>query len=201
VRPRGYREAIARALANEDRELAETRWSDALSAGALPRSWTGVSFGSRFVDSRAIRVAAPPPVAFKPIARLGGKTGCYTAGALWRLRGFLDLLVGGVGLRRGRRDPRHLVGGDALDFWRVEAIEPGRLLRLAAEMRLPGRRGSSSRSNRTVQDRSSGRPPCSIPSGPGSRLLVRALSLPPARVQRPAARHRASGPTRDGIAM
>jgi hypothetical protein len=62
-------------------------------------------------------------------------------------------------------------------------------------------RGSSSRSNRTVQDRSSGRPPCSIPSGPGSRLLVRALSLPPARVQRPAARHRASGPTRDGIAM
>jgi Protein of unknown function (DUF2867) len=139
VRPRGYREAIARALANEDRELAETRWSDALSAGALPRSWTGVSFGSRFVDSRAIRVAAPPPVAFEPIARLGGKTGCYTAGALWRLRGFLDLLVGGVGLRRGRRDPRHLVGGDALDFWRVEAIEPGRLLRLAAEMRLPGR--------------------------------------------------------------
>jgi Protein of unknown function (DUF2867) len=139
VRPRGYREAIARALANEDRELAETRWSDALSAGALPRSWTGVSFGSRFVDSRAIRVAAPPPVAFEPIARLGGKTGCYTAGALWRLRGFLDLLVGGVGLRRGRRDPRHLVGGDALDFWRVEAIEPGRLLRLAAEMRLSGR--------------------------------------------------------------
>jgi hypothetical protein len=139
VRPRGYREAIARALANEDRELAETRWSDALSAGGLPRSWTGVRFGSRFGDSRAIRVAAPPSVAFEPIARLGGKTGWYTAGALWRLRGFLDLLVGGVGLRRGRRDPRHLVVGDALDFWRVEAIEPGRLLRLAAEMRLPGR--------------------------------------------------------------
>ncbi len=139
VRPRGYREAIARALTNEDRELAETRWSDALSAGGLPRSSTGVRFGSRFVDSRTIRVAAPPPVAFEPIVRLGGTTGWYAAETLWRLRGFLDLLVGGVGLRRGRRDPGHLIVGDALDFWRVEAIEPGRLLRLAAEMRLPGR--------------------------------------------------------------
>ena len=94
---------------------------------------------SRFVDSRTIRVTAPPPVAFEPIARLGGTTGWYAADTLWRLRGFLDLLVGGVGLRRGRRDPGHLIVGDALDFWRVEAIEPGRLLRLAAEMRLPGR--------------------------------------------------------------
>jgi uncharacterized protein YbjT (DUF2867 family) len=139
VRPRGYREAIARALANEDREVAETRWSDALSAGGLPRSWAGVRFASRLVDSRAIRVAPPPPVAFEPIAQLGGAMGWYAADALWRLRGFLDLLVGGVGLRRGRRDPRHLVVGDAVDFWRVEAVEPGRLLRLVAEMRLPGR--------------------------------------------------------------
>jgi hypothetical protein len=139
VQPRGFREAIARALANEDREVAETRWSDALSAAGLPRSWAGVRFASRLVDSRTIRVDAPPPVAFEPIERLGGTTGWYAADALWRLRGFLDLLAGGVGLRRGRRDPRHLAVGDAVDFWRVEAIEPGRLLRLAAEMRLPGR--------------------------------------------------------------
>jgi uncharacterized protein YbjT (DUF2867 family) len=139
VEPRGFREAIARALANEDREFAETRWSDALSAGGLPRSWGGARFGSRLVDSRAIRVDAPPAVAFEPIARLGGATGWYAADALWRLRGFLDLLAGGVGLRRGRRDPRHLVPGDPVDFWRVEAVEPGRRLRLAAEMRLPGR--------------------------------------------------------------
>jgi hypothetical protein len=139
VEPRGFREAIARALANEDREFAETRWSDALSAGGLPRNWGGVRFGSRLVDSRAIRVDAPAPVAFAPIARLGGATGWYAADALWRLRGFLDLLVGGVGLRRGRRDPQHLVPGDAVDCWRVEAVEPGRRLRLAAEMRLPGR--------------------------------------------------------------
>jgi uncharacterized protein YbjT (DUF2867 family) len=139
MRPRGYREAIARALANEDRELAETRWSDAPSSGGLPRSWPGVRFASRFVDSRAIRVAAPPRVAFEPIARIGGSTGWYAGDSLWRLRGFLDRLTGGVGLRRGRRDPGHLIVGDALDCWRVEAIEPGRLLRLAAEMRLPGR--------------------------------------------------------------
>ena len=119
VRPRGYREAIARALVNEDREFAETRWSDAPSFGGLPRTWPGVRFASRFVDSRAIRVAVAPRVAFEPIARLGGTTGWYAGDALWRLRGFLDLLVGGVGLRRSRRDPRHLVVGDALDCWRV----------------------------------------------------------------------------------
>lgn len=139
VRPRGFREAIARALANEDREFAETRWSDALSAAGLPRSRAGVRFGTRLVDSRTVRVGVPPAVAFEPIERLGGATGWHAAGLLWRMRGFLDLLVGGVGLRRGRRDPRHLVVGDAVDFWRVEAIEPERLLRLAAEMRLPGR--------------------------------------------------------------
>lgn len=139
VQPRGFREAIARALANEDREIAETRWSDALSAGTVPRNWAGVRFGSRLVDSRTVRVEAPPPIAFEPIERLGGATGWYAADALWHLRGFLDLLVGGVGLRRGRRDPHHLAVGDAVDFWRVEALERGRLLRLVAEMRLPGR--------------------------------------------------------------
>jgi uncharacterized protein YbjT (DUF2867 family) len=139
VRPRGFREAIARALANEDREIAETRWSDALSASGLPRSWAGVRFGSRLVDSRAIRVDAAPAIAFESIERVGGATGWYGVDLLWRLRGLVDLLVGGIGLRRGRRDPRHFAVGDAVDFWRVEAIEPGRLLRLAAEMRLPGR--------------------------------------------------------------
>jgi hypothetical protein len=77
--------------------------------------------------------------AFEPIARIGGETGWYYGTWLWRLRGFLDLLAGGVGVRRGRRDPEHLEPGDTVDFWRVEAFEPGHLLRLSAEMRLPGR--------------------------------------------------------------
>jgi hypothetical protein len=139
VHPRGIREAIARALLNEDREFALTRWSGALSSGAAPREWGGAVFGSRIVDSRSVRVSKPPSEAFAPVRRIGGDTGWYYGNWLWRLRGFLDLLVGGVGVRRGRRDPENLVPGDALDFWRVEAIEPDRLLRLAAEMKLPGR--------------------------------------------------------------
>lgn len=139
VRPRSVRDAIARALVNEDREFAETRWSDALSSAGKPRSWGGDRYGSRLVDSRTITVSVPPEQAFAPIRRIGGQTGWYYGDWLWSLRGFLDLLVGGVGVRRGRRDPENLHVGDPLDFWRVEAIEPARRLRLKAEMKLPGR--------------------------------------------------------------
>jgi hypothetical protein len=139
VRPIGLREAIERALGNEDREFAVTRWSDAISSGSSPRNWGGVRFGTRLIDSRVEGVDLPPAAAFRPIRRIGGSTGWYFANFLWRLRGFLDLLVGGVGLRRGRRDPEHLHVGDTVDFWRVEALEPDRRLQLAAEMKLPGR--------------------------------------------------------------
>ncbi len=139
IRPMGIRESVARALAYEDREFAATRWSDALSSSGEPRSWGGVQFGSRLVDSRTRSVAVPPDQAFRPIQRIGGQTGYYAFNWLWRVRGFLDLLAGGVGTRRGRPSPQQLRVGDTLDFWRVEALEPNRLLRLAAEMRLPGR--------------------------------------------------------------
>lgn len=139
LRPRGVPEAIGRALSFEDGAFAETRWSDALSSGGHPRAWGGVRFGSRLVDSRTVRVAVGPEAAFAPIRRIGGATGWYYANALWSLRGFIDLLAGGVGLRRGRRDPESLQVGDALDFWRVERYERPRLLRLQAEMKLPGR--------------------------------------------------------------
>ena len=139
VRPRSVREALARALVNEDREFAETRWSDALSAGGPPPAWGGVRFGSRLVDSRTVTVDVPPEQAFAPIRRIGGRTGWYYGDWLWSLRGFLDLLCGGVGVRRGRRDPENLRVGDALDFWRVELYEPPHRLRLCAEMKLPGR--------------------------------------------------------------
>jgi uncharacterized protein YbjT (DUF2867 family)/tryptophan-rich sensory protein len=139
IRPVGFREAIAAAIRNEDAQLAETRWSDALSAAGMSRSWFGVRFGSRLIDSRVAEVRVPGAEAFQLIERIGGRAGWYYGDWLWQVRGAIDLVVGGVGMRRGRRDPNRLRVGDTLDCWRVEAIEPNRRLRLAAEMRLPGR--------------------------------------------------------------
>jgi len=139
VQPRGSREAIAAAIRNEDREIAESRWYDAFSSGGEGRDWAGVRLGRRLVDSRKRDVDVGPEDAFAPIRRIGGETGWYAYDWLWRLRGLLDLLVGGVGVRRGRPAPEGAHKGDALDFWRVEAYEPDRLLRLSAEMKLPGR--------------------------------------------------------------
>lgn len=139
VQPLGVSEAIAAAIRNEDREFAETNWYNAFSSGGEGRNWAGVRFRNRFVDSRTREVDVGPAEAFAPIRRIGGNTGWYAYNWLWRLRGFLDLLVGGVGMRRGRPMPEELRVGDALDFWRVEAYEPNRLLRLSAEMKLPGR--------------------------------------------------------------
>ena len=139
IHPLGVRAAIASALRNEDQEMAATHWSDALSSGGTSRSWGGTRFGNRLIDSRCLHVKVPPAQAFAPIRRIGGATGWYYANWLWRLRGWLDLLVGGVGLRRARRDPDKLRTGDVVDCWRVEALEPDWRLRLTAEMKLPGR--------------------------------------------------------------
>jgi uncharacterized protein YbjT (DUF2867 family) len=139
VKPRGMREAIERALRHEDQEFAATRWSDALSSSGKRESWGGVQFGTRLIESRSVRVWASPASAFAPVQRIGGANGWYFADFLWWLRGALDLLVGGVGLRRGRRDARTLAVGDAVDFWRVESFEADRRLSLAAEMKMPGR--------------------------------------------------------------
>jgi hypothetical protein len=93
----------------------------------------------RFTYSKERKVQAPAQSVFALICRIGGRNGWYYADWLWQLRGFLDRLVGGVGMRERRKDPRRARVGDRIDFWRVEAVEPDRLLRLAAEMKLPGR--------------------------------------------------------------
>jgi hypothetical protein len=139
IRPLGSSEAIARALRNEDREMAETRWSDALAVVGQRHSYGGERVGNRLLDSRSIHVEAPPSAAFAAVRRIGGETGWYFANLLWRIRGWMDILSGGVGMRRGRRHPDQLRVGDVVDWWRVEALTPDRYLRLAAEMKLPGR--------------------------------------------------------------
>ena len=109
-------------------------WS---GAGEVPGDpdWSG---GTVFVDRRTIEINANPQAVFAAICRVGGGHGWYAADWLWRLRGAMDRLIGGPGLRRGRRDPQHVGFGEALDFWRVIGVEADRLLRLRAEMKLPG---------------------------------------------------------------
>ena len=139
VRPVGVEEAVRRALGVAPGVPTVTRWTDAVSSARVPPSWQGVKFGAQLTDARSITISATPSAVFKCIERIGGDTGWYAWTWLWHLRGLLDLWTGGVGMRRGRPSPETLRVGDTLDFWRVEAITPGRRLRLSAEMRLPGR--------------------------------------------------------------
>lgn len=103
------------------------------------KPYGGELVGTHFIDTRAVEVDAPPMAAFRSVLRIGGDNGWYYGDWLWKLRGLLDLAAGGVGTRRGRPHPDELRVGDALDFWRVDRLEPGRLLRLRAEMKVPGR--------------------------------------------------------------
>jgi uncharacterized protein YbjT (DUF2867 family) len=133
-----YREAVRLALAKPP-EHVESRWSDAGSLPALPApgdpEWSG---GKVFEDVRIVPTDAGPCHVFWAVSRIGGDVGYYGLNWAWRLRGVLDRLIGGAGLRRGRRHPEELRQGDAVDFWRVEAVDRERMLRLRAEMRLPG---------------------------------------------------------------
>lgn len=139
VRPMGIDDAIATAHREEEAQIISSHWTDALSASGAPRHWGGVHLGSRIVDERTAHTSASRADAFEPIQRIGGATGWYYANGLWKLRGLIDKLLGGVGIDRGRRHPRELHVGDTVDWWRVEAIEAGTTLVLIAEMRLPGR--------------------------------------------------------------
>jgi uncharacterized protein YbjT (DUF2867 family) len=128
------RESIDAALGKLLDHDVETAWS---AAGPIPGDpdWAG---GKVYVDRRTIDIAAPAPAVYRAVCRLGGGQGYYAADWLWRLRGWMDRMVGGPGLRRGRRDPENVAFGEALDFWRVTGIEANRLLELRAEMKLPG---------------------------------------------------------------
>ncbi|MFA1543439.1 SDR family oxidoreductase [Actinomadura monticuli] len=139
--PTGFDRAVELALRRVREADVATRWSSASTPGApsdpLPTdpSWAG---GSLYTDDRSCRTDASAERLWEVVEGIGGERGWYSFPVAWRARGVLDRLAGGVGLRRGRRDPRRLRIGETVDFWRVEELEPGRLLRLRAEMRLPG---------------------------------------------------------------
>jgi uncharacterized protein YbjT (DUF2867 family) len=137
----GFDEAVRLALARVRDASVDTRWSEATYPGTSAQPWPGDpewSGGSLYQDVRVRFVAAPPEQVWRVLDGIGGERGWYSFPLAWRVRGAMDRAVGGVGLRRGRRNPDRLAVGDVVDFWRVEERMPNELLRLRAEMRLPG---------------------------------------------------------------
>jgi uncharacterized protein YbjT (DUF2867 family) len=139
LNPARYEVALQDAINRTDRHAIESTWFDSLDAPRRVELPTMTSNEGMIIERRRRLVPVPPDRLFAEVERLGGTAGWPYGNRLWRLRGLIDRLVGGVGMRLGRRSPTELRVGDALDFWRVEAIERPTLLRLRAEMRVPGR--------------------------------------------------------------
>ena len=138
--PYGFDEALRRALSRIQDLDVTTSWMDSAptsSASPMPQDphWAG---GTVYQDRQTVVTGASSAAVFATVSGVGGAHGWYVANTMWTLRGWIDKVIGGVGMRRGRRHPDHLRVGDALDFFRVEAYEPQHLLRLRAEMKVPG---------------------------------------------------------------
>jgi uncharacterized protein YbjT (DUF2867 family) len=139
IQPMDYQTSVRLALTSLEASQVETAWSDALvtSQGDVSPVVLTTQDGM-IIERRQRLVQATPAVVYRAFTGLGGERGWLYANWAWRLRGVMDRLIGGVGLRRSRRHPNDVRAGDALDFWRVEAVEPDRMLRLRAEMKVPG---------------------------------------------------------------
>jgi uncharacterized protein YbjT (DUF2867 family) len=139
IEPMSLDGAIERALDQSNVLDVPSRWSDASTGPARALSWDpDWSGGTLFSDRQDVVTSAPAAAIYWAFARIGGQVGYYTQDWAWHLRGLLDVLVGGVGLRRGRRHPEEVRLGETIDFWRVSSVIPDRMLQLSAEMRLPG---------------------------------------------------------------
>jgi len=133
----GVKESIDLSVERMRNRRVQTAWSD---AGVMPGDpdWAG---GTTLVDRRSTEVDAPAETTFRAVTRIGGQHGYYAADKLWWCRGVMDRMIGGPGLRRGRRHPDDIAYGDAIDFWRVTDYQPDeakKSLQLRAEMKLPG---------------------------------------------------------------
>ena len=140
IQPLSYEEAVKRALAEIEQQQVLSRWCDS-SAGAVCDIGGQDDMSTAFLRDRRVVACGdlPPAAVFAAACSLGGERGWFTYNFLWRLRGFIDKLAGGYGLNRGRRHPSELRIGDALDFWKVADLKPGKRLLLAAQMKLPGK--------------------------------------------------------------
>ncbi len=140
IKPLDYRIAVKLALEKLEAHKVETTWGDSLATGR--RDVTPVALATHegmIIERRQIAVDAPAEAIFRVFTGLGGARGWLYMNWAWRIRGAFDRLLGGVGSRPGRRDANAVCVGEALDFWRVEALDPGRMMRLRAEMKLPGK--------------------------------------------------------------
>ncbi len=140
IQPLDYATAVGLALQKLEASAVETVWSDALTSSQGER--TPVALVTRegmIMELRQRTVAAGVDAVFRSFTGLGGQRGWLFWNWAWQVRGMVDRLIGGVGMRRGRRDPENLRVGDSLDFWRVEIVQPGKMIRLRAEMKVPGR--------------------------------------------------------------
>lgn len=139
IRPRSLVSAVREAMIQEDAAFAGKRWADLADLEELPQRFGGKAEGTRLVDHRHAVVAVAADQAFAAIERIGGPNGWYAFDWLWQLRGWMDRIIGGPGMSRGRRDPERLESGEKLDCWHVEVCDRPRRLRLSAEMKMPGR--------------------------------------------------------------
>ncbi|QPC82184.1 SDR family oxidoreductase [Phototrophicus methaneseepsis] len=140
ISPLSTEEALLRALDELDAQEVETTWTDSMAATwVTDEPYTFIEERGMFIEARNRTVKATPEKIFSTFSAIGGQQGWLYLDWLWRARGYMDRFVGGPGYRFGRRNPASLRVGDVLDFWRVEAIDPNRMLLLRAEMRLPGR--------------------------------------------------------------
>lgn len=140
IQPLDFQTAVHLALGRIARDSVETSWSDALvtAVGDVKPYRLSVEEGM-FIERRQTVVDLPPETVFRSFAGIGGERGWLFMDWAWSMRGWMDKAVGGVGLRRGRRHPDEIHAGESLDFFRVEEAQPNRLMRLRAEMKLPGR--------------------------------------------------------------
>jgi uncharacterized protein YbjT (DUF2867 family)/uncharacterized protein YndB with AHSA1/START domain len=160
IEPLPYRRTVELALERVERHEVQTRWSGALG-GAL--SYEMTDWEGTVREVRTVHIASPPEVVYRTFSGLGGERGWLVWEWAWELRGLLDRIVGGPGLRRGRRNPDQVLRGEALDFWRVEAAEPPHRLLLRAEMKVPGKAWLEW---------------CAFPENGGTRLVQTAIFAP-----------------------
>ena len=160
IAPIGYRKAVELAIERVDQGAVETRWSGALGDDV---TYELTDVEGMMHEVRTLYTTLSPEALYRSFSSLGGERGWLTWEWAWQIRGLMDKVVGGPGLRRGRRDPIELLPGEALDFWRVEAVDPPHRLRLRAEMKVPGRAWLQWEA---------------VPEGTGTRLVQTALFAP-----------------------